>query len=116
VIAALLSQRTIDDAARAAGVGAITVLRWTKLPEFQAAYLEARRAGVHQAVARMQHATSAAGTVILRLMTDPNVPAAVRLRAADSVFPHAIKGIELEDVEVRLVELERAAETAKNKR
>jgi hypothetical protein len=64
----------------------------------------------------MQHATSAAGTVILRLMTDPNVPAAVRLRAADSVFAHAIKGIELEDVEVRLVELERAAETAKNKR
>jgi hypothetical protein len=46
-------------------------------------------------------------------MTDPNVPAAVRLRAAECVFDHAIKGIELEDIEARVTELERAAETSK---
>jgi hypothetical protein len=115
-IAALLSQRTIEDAAKAAKIGTNTLLRWLKEPEFNSAYLAARRAGVHQAVARMQQATGAAGTVVLRLMTDANVPAAVRLRAAECVFTHAIKGIELEDVEVRLSELERAAETSKNKR
>jgi hypothetical protein len=85
-------------------------------PQFNAQYLQARREGVSQAVARMQQATGAAGTVVLRLMTDANVPAAVRLRAAECVFTHAMKGIELEDVEVRLSELERAAETSKNKR
>jgi hypothetical protein len=43
-------------------------------------------------------------------MTDPNVPPAVRLRAAECVFDHSIKGIELLDTETRLSALERAAE------
>jgi hypothetical protein len=46
-------------------------------PRFIAQYLLARREGVNQAIARMQQATGAAGTVALKLMTDPNVPAAV---------------------------------------
>ena len=50
----------------------------------------------------------AAGVTVLRLMTDPNVPAAVRLRAAECVFNHAIKGVEMEDIEARLAELERS--------
>jgi hypothetical protein len=57
----------------------------------------------------MQQATGAAGTVALKLMTDPNVPAAVRLRAAEFVFDRAIKGVELEDIEVRVAALEGAA-------
>ena len=82
-----------------------------KEADFDAAYREARRQAVHQSVARLQQATGAAGLTILKLMTDPNVPAAVRLRAAECVFDHAIKAIELEDIEVRVAELERAAES-----
>jgi hypothetical protein len=41
-IAALLSQPSIEQAARVAGIGPKTLLRWLKLPEFQAAYREAR--------------------------------------------------------------------------
>ena len=108
-IAALLSHRNIEEAARAIGVGYKTLLRWLELPEFRDAYRKARREAVQQAVARLQQATGAAGLTILKLMTDPNVPAAVRLRAAECVFDHAIKAIELEDIEVRVVELERAA-------
>ena len=47
-IAALLSQRNIEEAARSIGIGNQTLLRWLKIPEFQAAYLEARRAAVAQ--------------------------------------------------------------------
>jgi hypothetical protein len=108
-IAALLSQRSIEDAARVCGVGARTLIRWLKLPEFRSEYLKARREVVQQAVARMQQATGAAGTIALKLMTDPNVPAAVRLRAAEFVFDRAIKGIETDDIEARVSELERAA-------
>ena|SRR5947199_8506352 len=110
-IAALLSHRNIEEAARAIGVGYKTLLRWLELPEFRDAYRKARREAVQQAVARLQQATGAAGLTILKLMTDPNVPAAVRLRAAECVFDHAIKAIELEDIEVRVAELERAAES-----
>ena len=105
-IAALLSQRNIEDAARMAGVGARTLIRWLKLPEFGKEYRKARREAVHQSVARLQQATGAAASVVLKLMTDPNIPAAVRLRAAECVFDRAIKGVELEDIEARVAELE----------
>ncbi len=111
-IAALLTQRSVEDAARAVGLGTQTLLRWLKIPEFVKEYRNARREAVQQAVAGMQRATGAAGTVVLKLMTDPNVPAAVKLRAAECVFDRAMKGIELEDIEARVAELERAAETA----
>jgi hypothetical protein len=51
-IAALLTQRNVEEAARTAGIGTQTLLRWLKVPEFQAAYLEARRATVSQSNAR----------------------------------------------------------------
>ncbi len=105
-IAALLVHRNVEDAARSVGIGTQTLLRWLKIPEFVKEYRKARWEVVRQAVARMQQATGAAGTVILKLMTDPNVPAAVKLRAAECVFDRAIKGIELEDIEVRVAELE----------
>src|SRR6266853_4113695 len=108
-IAALLSQRNIEEAARAAGVGTRTLIRWLKLPEFGKEYRKARREAVHQSVARLQQATGAAATIVLKLMTDPNVPAAVKLRAAECVFDRAFKGVELEDIEVRVAALEGAA-------
>jgi hypothetical protein len=112
-IAALITQRTTEDAARAVGVGISTLLRWQKLPEFRKAYAEARRACVSQSNARLQQATGAAAAIVLKLMVDPNVPASVRLRASEFVVTHAAKAIELEDIEVRVAELERAAEASK---
>ena len=105
-IAALLTQRNVEEAARAAGIGTQTLLRWLKVPEFGKEYRKARREAVHQSVARMQQATGAAATTVLKLMTDPNIPAAVRLRAAECVFDRAFKGIELEDIEARVAALE----------
>jgi hypothetical protein len=45
-------------------------------------------------------------------MVDPSAPASCRLRAADSVLSHAAKAIEIEDIEARVTELERAAEAS----
>lgn len=115
-IAALLSHRGIEEAARASGVGYKTLLRWLEIPEFRNRYMEARRKAVHQAIARLQQATGAASLTILKLMTDPNVPAAVKLRAAESVIDHAIKAIEMEDIEARLAALEEAAQKQDGKR
>ena len=112
-IAALLSQRSIEDAARVVGVAEKTLRRWMREPKFKEHYLQARREGVSQAVARLQQATGAAVAVALKLLTDPNVPAAVRLRAAEFVFDRSSKGIEFEDIEARVAELERATEANK---
>jgi len=115
-IAALLSQRSIEEAARTCGLGARTLIRWLKLPEFQAAYRDARRAAVSQSVARLQQATGAAVSTLLKVMVDPSTPPATKVRAADSVLDHSAKAIEIEDLDARLTDLERAAETVKDRR
>ena len=87
-----------------------------RIPEFQAAYPQARRQAFGQATARLQQASAAAVSTLLKVMVDPNAPAASRVRAADCVLDHAKSAIEVEDIEVRVAELERAAEAAKSAR
>ncbi len=95
-IAALLSQRNLEEAARTIGVVPNTLLRWMKVPEFQAAYREARRTAFGQSIARLQQAATAAVTLLLKIIADPTAPASTRVRAAASVLDHAAKAIELE--------------------
>jgi hypothetical protein len=112
-IAALLTQRNIEDAAKTAGIGANTLLRWLKVPEFQTAYRQARREAFGQATARLQQASGAAVATLLKIMVDVNAPHSTRVRAADCVLDRAGKAIEIEDIEARVSELERAAEASK---
>ena len=42
-------------------------------------------------------------------MIDVATPASSKVRAADCILDHAAKGIELEDIEARVNELERCA-------
>jgi DNA-binding MurR/RpiR family transcriptional regulator len=105
----MLTQRNVEEAARSVGVSTATLMRWQKEPEFQQAYRAARRAAHGQSIARLQQGTSAAATTLLKTMIDPNTPASVKVRAADSVLNHSAKAIEIEDIEARVSELERAA-------
>src|SRR6266849_5440263 len=109
-IAALLTQRNVEEAARVAGIGTKTLLRWLKIPEFQTAYRQARREAFGQAVARLQQGTSAAATTLLKMMLDPKTPASVRVRAAECVMNQATKAIEIEDIEARVAALEKEAQ------
>ena len=112
-IAALLTQRNVEEAAKAVGVATKTLLRWMKEPEFQKAYREARRAAYSQAVAKLQQGATAAATTLLKVLLDPSTPASVRIRAAECIMNHSSKAIEIEDVEARVAELERAADASK---
>jgi hypothetical protein len=80
-----------------------------KEPEFDAAYRDAKRAAFRQSVARLQQASGAAVSTLLKVMVDPSTPASTKVRAADSVLDHSAKAMELEDIEARVAELERAA-------
>ena len=107
---ALLSQRSVEEAARVARVGPRTLYRWLNEPEFDAAYRDAKRAAFSQSIARLHQMASAAVTTLGKAMVDPSTPPATKVRAADSILDHTAKAIELEDLEARLAELERAAE------
>ena len=110
-IAALLTQRNIEEAARVTGIGSTTLVRWLQMPEFQAAYREARRAAFSQSIARLQQASSAAVSILVKIMVDPDAPTSSRVRAADVVLERASKAIELEDLDQRIAELEGKAKS-----
>jgi hypothetical protein len=108
-VAALMTQRNMEEAARVAGIGTQTLLRWLKVPEFQAAYREARRAAVSQSNARAQQASSAAVSVLMKTMVDVNVPPAVRTRAAFHILSLSNQSIATEDIGARVAALEQAS-------
>jgi hypothetical protein len=107
-IVALLTHRNIEDAARAAGVGTTTLMRWLKLPEFQRAYREAKKEAFAQSIARLHYLSSAAVSTLGKIMLDAKTPPATRVRAADSILDHTIKAIETEDIDARMVAMARS--------
>jgi len=115
-ILALLSNRNVEEAARAVKIAPRTLYRWLNEPEFDKAFRKARRNAFGQATARLHQASGAAVAVMMKMMVDGSEPGSTRLRAADMVFSHAAKAIEIEDIEARVAELERAAEMAKSSR
>jgi transposase-like protein len=112
-IAALLTQRNVEEAARSAGIGTQTLYRWMREPKFDTAYRKAKRAVYGQAIARLQQGSSAAAMTMLKIMVDTDTPASMRLRAADYVFSHVKQAIEMEQIEERIAALEQAADRAK---
>jgi len=113
-VAAMLTHRNIEEAAKSVGVAPNTLLKWIKDREFATTYRQARSAAVGQAIARLQQTTGAAVTTLQRLMVEAGTPAAVKARVTQAILEFAIRGVEIEDIEARLTELERAAEETKN--
>ena len=114
LILALLQQPSMEKAATSIGISAVTAWRISKTAEFKAEYRKARGEAYSQTVARLQQASGAAVSTLLQVMVDKTTPPASRVRAADCVLDRAAKAIELEDIEARLAELERAADPSKS--
>jgi hypothetical protein len=104
----------VEQAARAVNIGPRTLYRWQQEPEFDKAYRKARRTAFGQGTARLQQASGAADSSILKIMLDPHAPAPTKLRAAGADARG--QGRRDEDIEARVSELGRAKEEQKNKR
>ena len=115
ILLALVEHPTLERAAAALGMSPVTLWRWLQKPEFAETLRKARRETFSQSLARLQHAANAAVNTLLRVMTDREAPAASRVRAADVVLQATVRGMEVEDIEVRVAELERAAQAAEKR-
>lgn len=113
-VIALLTARNHEEAAKSVGVSPKTLQRWQKLPEFDRAFREARMTAFRQSLARLQQASVPAVTTLLKVMVDPATPLAVKARCAYYILDQTRRGVETEDIEARVSELERAAEAAKD--
>ena len=67
-ILALLTSRTVEDAAGAVGISARTMYRWLKEPAFDAAYRKAKRTEFSQAIARLHQMCGPAATTPGKVM------------------------------------------------
>jgi transposase-like protein len=94
-VVALLSHRSIEEAAHEVGITPNTLLRWMREPQFKTACREARRTVFSHAIGRLQDAAGAAATTLLKIMMDTNVPPATRLRAAEVVLERASRAGEI---------------------
>jgi len=111
-VAALLTARNQEEAAQSVGISLKTLQRWQKEPEFERALRDARKSAFRQSMAQLQQASVPAVTTLLRLMVDGGSPATVKARCAYYILDQTRKGIETEDLEKRVAELERATEGA----
>jgi len=110
-VAALLTPGTLADAAHAVGIGERTLRNWLKRPTVLAAYRAARRELVQRSIARVQAASGTAVDTIVAVAKD-GPKDADRVRAAVALLDHAYRGMELIELETRLLELEQRLTTA----
>lgn len=109
-ILALLTERTMQDAAKKSGVSETTLWRWMQEPEFQSAYRQARRSVVEKAIGELQAACSEAVKTLHRNLSCG--VASTEVTAAKIILEQATKGVELIDLQERLESLEQLLEAA----
>lgn len=91
IIAALLQHGTVREAAAAAGTTARTVYDRMQTQDFNAEYSAAKNEIIRKALLSVNDRLGAAIDEVAAIMTDPNVNAAVRLQAAQTIINSAAK-------------------------
>lgn len=107
-IAALLTCRTIAEAAEQAGVCERTLLRWKKEPEFQAAFAAAKGELLEIAVNKLRIAAPDAGDRLHRTVTGEIPPHPAAVAAAGKIYDLLFMGITATEISERLAKIERA--------
>jgi uncharacterized protein (UPF0147 family) len=108
-IAALMSQPTIGEAAKVAGIGVETLRLWLKDPVFSDAYRRARRELMSEVSAQLQRAATSAVRALEEITNDPEAGASARVSAARTLLEFGARTVETEDLSARIEALERAA-------
>ena len=105
-IIAMLSEATLDKAAKRVKVDPSTLYRWTLQPEFKEAFTKAQRECWERAIGHLQRLATAATQCLENVMSDPNSNAGSKVSAARTILEYAARGVELQDFEQRLSRLE----------
>lgn len=108
LIAELVAGKTIQEAAKAAGVAERTAHRWLNLPEFQEAYRTAKVSMFEDALDKLkQYLPRALDKLNVHIDASTKPTAATQVRAAQLVLEQAIEIYKLNIVEEKLAELEK---------
>ena len=106
-IAALLCEPTVEAAARTARVGARTLGRWLQRPDFAEELARAAREAMTGAMKSLQAASVEAVETLRAILADEEGPTTARVSAARVVLEQSQRAMEREELEGRIVDLER---------
>jgi hypothetical protein len=105
-VEALLSTGEPTAAAREAGIARDTLYRWLKEPAFLQAVRDAEAAALDELSRLLVRLGRTAAATLAKAMSDPAVPWATRVRAADASLSRLLQLRELATLEARVTELE----------
>jgi hypothetical protein len=106
-LAFFMTSPTVAEAAQKSGLGHRTLVRWFgEDVAFKTAYLAARRHAMSQTIVMLQQSTGEAVTALREVMVDSDLPANARVSASKVILDIAMKGLEMEDLELRISILE----------
>ena len=106
-VRALLTRPTVAQAAVDCALSEATIYRWLATPAFRAALAQAEGEAVAAAGRKLVALAESALDTVAAVMTDPQAPDAVRVRAAEVVLNNLMKFREVIAFETRLADLER---------
>lgn len=106
-IGALLSESTIQRAAKTCRIGDATLRRWLKDAGFQERYRAAKRQTLEAVMGRLQQIAGEAVETLLKVAVNEEAPASSRVAAARAILDTALKSAELEEIGERLTKLEK---------
>jgi hypothetical protein len=105
LIVQLASGKTMEDAARAAGMSRMTVFRRLAEQEFRQRVTEARGEFIRQVAGQLAAGAKEAASTLLMLMNSGNQR--IQLLAAKNVLEQAVRTHDLMVLEARVAELEK---------
>lgn len=97
-LSALLTNKTKQDAARAAGITSRTLTTYLSDPEFQAAYAKAFQKLVTDATREAQATLSPAICVLRAIMEDEEESSSARIAAARTLLEYGLRLTEFNDI------------------
>jgi hypothetical protein len=103
-VLAVLTSKNLAAAAKRAGIGHRTLIRWMTQPDFREALADARRATFDAGMQRVQALTTEAVETLSALMKSG--PPAVRLGAARTVLELGMHHNDAETIRAKLAEVE----------
>ena len=104
---ALMTTSTITEAFNIANITNATAYKYLKDPDFSAYYMQLRREAMQQATNKLQQSAVLAVRTLENVMKDvENSTSSARVQAARTVLENAYRGLEIDDMQQRIEQLE----------
>ena len=106
LLAALLTNPTVKEAAASISMPETTAYNWLRKPDFSEEYRRRKRQAVSEASDYLQKKISEAAQVIITIMNNADAPSQTRLSAARSIIEFGYKIVEQDEIIARIEALE----------